>query len=263
MALRYAESHPDELLAHLARTPILVAALGALEWHGPHLPLGLDGLVAEAFAERLATRLGAVLMPSVWLPITTLPHPTSLEVRTETAVAVWRDLVDQARKLDVRVLCLVSGHYAQGHMIELQRVAVAAMIEAPNTAVLAATPLERLGDDSLLDHAGRWEAAQLLSIRPELVRLEQVGDALDPLDCAVLGEDPRAATLADGEAVLERGLLSWQDEIARLMESGDLRPLVAWYGRRIRGYDAYVERYYRGSWEDAILRWWTERTSQG
>lgn len=223
----------------------------------------MDGLVAEVFAERLATRLGAVLMPSVWLPITTLPHPMSLDVRTQTAVSVWRDLVDQARKLDARVLCLVSGHYAHGHMIELQRTAITAMVEEPGTAVLAATPLERLGDDRLLDHAGRWETAQLIATRPELVRLEEVPDIPKPAECAVLGEDPRAATLADGEAVLERGLIAWQDEVARLLETGDLRPLVAWYGRRMQGYEAYVERYFRGSWEEAMQRWWSEKTARG
>jgi hypothetical protein len=35
------------------------------------------------------------------------------------------------------------------------------------------------------------------------------------------------------------------------------------YVRRRAGYQRYVERYFRGSWEEAILAWWHERTTVG
>ena len=47
-------------------------------------PLGLDGIVAEAFAARLAELIDGILLPGCWLPITTLPHPLSLQISTET-----------------------------------------------------------------------------------------------------------------------------------------------------------------------------------
>ena len=51
---RYAELRPDQLAAIVAAAPIAYVPWGALEWHGPHLPFGLDGITAEGVAERAA-----------------------------------------------------------------------------------------------------------------------------------------------------------------------------------------------------------------
>jgi creatinine amidohydrolase len=75
MIRRYAELRPEELAAALAANPTFICPWGALEWHGAHLPLGLDGIVAEAFSERLATATGAILLPGTWLPMTAHPPP--------------------------------------------------------------------------------------------------------------------------------------------------------------------------------------------
>jgi creatinine amidohydrolase len=257
--IRYAEAFPDTLAAELARCPVLYVALGALEWHGDHLPLGLDGIVAEAFAQRLAERVGGVVLPPVWLPMTTLPHPMSLQVRTETAIAVWTDVVGMARKLEARVLCLVTGHYAQGHMVELQSLALAAMAADPRLAVLAATPLEVLERDELLDHAARYETSQLMALGPDLVRLDRLAEGAAQ-NAGVLGESPRLASAAEGLALLEAGLAGWETLIREALSTGEPQKLLDFAKRRISANDAYVERFYRGSWEDAIEGWWTART---
>ena len=47
MARNLTELFPDEIAAALERAPILLLPLGTIEWHSHHLPLGLDGLVAD------------------------------------------------------------------------------------------------------------------------------------------------------------------------------------------------------------------------
>ena len=257
--IRYAEAFPDTLAAELARCPVLYVALGALEWHGDHLPLGLDGIVAERFVERLAERVGGVVMPSLWLPMTTLPHPVSLQVRTETAIAVWSDLIGMARKLSARALCVVSGHYAQGHMVELQSLAIAAMTEDPRFAVLAATPLEVLERDELLDHAARYETSQLMALRPDLVRLGRLSEG-DAAETAVLGESPRLASAEEGTALVEEALNRWESILRGVLATEDGSVFRVFTTRRLAANDAYIEAFYRGSWEDAIKRWWQART---
>ncbi len=257
--IRYAEAFPDTLAAELARCPVLYVALGALEWHGDHLPLGLDGIVAERFVERLAERVGGVVMPSLWLPMTTLPHPVSLQVRTETAIAVWSDLIGMARKLSARALCVVSGHYAQGHMVELQSLAIAAMTEDPRLAVLAATPLEVLERDELLDHAARYETSQLMALRPDLVRLVRLAEG-DAPETAVLGESPRLASAEEGIALVEEALDRWESMIREVLTAGGAQPLHDFAARRVSANDAYVREFYKGSWENAIEEWWRNRT---
>ena len=246
--MRYAELHPDDLARAFANGAPAILPIGALEWHGPHLPLGLDLLVAEAFAALLAGRIGGVLLPAFVTPVTTLPHPTSLQVATEAFRIVMDDTLGGLVAAGAGTVAVVSGHYAQGHEIELYEAAMRSMEDNPKVRIFAAAPLEPLGDDALLDHAGRVETSLLLAIRPGLVRL----GAYD--GTGVLGEDPREASVEEGEALLARGLDAWIDWMR-----SDRTTLGRWYGGRFDAYEPYVDAYFEGSWEDAIKKWWAER----
>lgn len=70
---RYTDLHPDALADMLSHTPIAVVPWGALEWHGAHLPLGMDGIAAQYVADHVVQRTGGVLLPMTWWPMTTLP----------------------------------------------------------------------------------------------------------------------------------------------------------------------------------------------
>src|SRR5688572_28706086 len=73
---------PDRLIA--------VLPLGALEAHGPHLPLGTDIVIAEAMAragaERLARRgFDVVLLPA--LPVSPAPFAAAFAGTVDTPAA--------------------------------------------------------------------------------------------------------------------------------------------------------------------------------
>jgi len=254
---KYSECRPDELLEKWDKGAAAVVPLGALEWHGAHLPLGLDGIVSEWFCDQLAKDLDGVLLPGIWLPITTLPHRLSLQVRTETFRLILEDLVNGLIQSGARKICLITGHYAQGHQIELAEFALRAMDDHPGIMVFTATPLELLRNDSLLDHAARYETSQLLAIRPNLVHLEVDGLTERPVDSAILGEPPELASVEEGIALLQAGLEAWQRWI-NVASSADLK---GYYNGVFDRYSTYVERYYKGSWEEAILSWWKEKGS--
>ena len=256
MPQRYAELTPDELEAAFAKRPLAIVPWGALEWHGPHLPLGLDGIVAEWFAEHLADRTEGVLLPGCWMPITTLPHPASLQIRTEALRMILGDLLGGLYGAGARVVCLITGHYAQGHEIELYDGAHRAIERYKEFRVLAAAPLEVLGDDSLLDHAARSETAQLLAIRPELVNVSALPANTDAKHAAVLGENPRLASAEEGATLLERALSTWTEWVNELVVTPDTEFLRGFYERRKRDYAPYVKTYFVDSWEQAILDWW-------
>jgi creatinine amidohydrolase len=255
--MRYAELRPDQLADALTAKPLAIWPVGALEWHGPHLPLGLDGLVAEAFAERLQAEHGGVLLPTHWLPMTTLPHPASIDVPPDVFLATVRRAASGLSRAGASVLALVTGHYAQGHSIELFRLAGS----CPEIRLLAASPLEPLEDDSLLDHAARWETAQLLAVHPDLVRLDLLPAKLDSKKDAVLGEDPRQG--ADPQAALRhwnRALSVWGSWIAEAL-AGRSEEYEAFRNRRLQVYEPYAERFETGGWEAGLREWWKERTS--
>lgn len=254
-AVRYAELTPQALAEILAPKPVAYWPIGALEWHGSHLPLGLDGLVAEAFAERLQARVGGVLLPTYWHPITTLPHPMSLDVATDTFQSLFRRTAIGLGRAGVKVLVVVTGHYAQGHSLELFELAGEFNRNAQELNVVAAAPLEPLENETLLDHAGRWETVQLLALRPDLVELAGLPDQLHPKRDAVLGEDPRLAATGEAEVKWSEALPVWERWIEGAL-AGELDQLAGFYVRRKNRYRPYVDEFLRESWDQAIRDWW-------
>lgn len=264
---RYAEMRPDQFEAALAQTPLAIIPWGALEWHGPHLPLGLDGLVAEGFAERLAAQTGGILLPTFYLPITTLPHPFSIQISAELVGTIWQELLTQLQQTGFTVAALVSGHYAHPHEIFLMRAAEAARKQG--LAVLAGPPLSPLGDPTLLDHAAHWETAQLLALRPDLVQLGRLDDAeaaskaKDLATHAVLGDDPRKyATPAAGNAAIDRALDEWTRWLSTLLKGEQWALLGEHNAARLDAYTQFIKTYYRGDWDSTIAAWWQARLAQ-
>jgi len=58
---------PSTFREQVDKVPVAYLPLGTLEWHGPHGPLGADALQPVGFFRDLATRVGGVVMPPVFL----------------------------------------------------------------------------------------------------------------------------------------------------------------------------------------------------
>ena len=95
---------------------IAVLPLAATEQHGPHLPLGVDRLIAEAYLS------GALALMPDDLPVTVLPvqaigqsdehlrFPGTLSFSAETVIRAWTEIGESVHRAGVRKLVLVSGH---------------------------------------------------------------------------------------------------------------------------------------------------------
>jgi creatinine amidohydrolase len=252
--MRYVEAFPEDLDAAWSRGAPAILPIGALEWHGSHLPLGVDCFLAQYFADRLASSTSGVLLPLFPTPITTLPHLHSLQVPTEALRLILDSTLAGLFRSGARAIVIVTGHYAQGHEIELYEAALRAMDDHEGLRVFAGTPLEILGDDSLLDHAGRWEAAQMLVVRKDLVR-DSLPNELRPKQHAVLGEHPNLASETEAKKVLEDALARWIGWLSAPAEK-----LREHYAMRFDAYQPYVDDYLENSWEEAIEKWWATKS---
>jgi creatinine amidohydrolase len=58
---------PDEVALMRERTGLAILPVAPIEWHGPHLAMGCDGLLAHAFARRLAAELESPYFPPLFL----------------------------------------------------------------------------------------------------------------------------------------------------------------------------------------------------
>jgi creatinine amidohydrolase len=166
-----------------AERTVAVLPTGALEAHGPHLPLGTDIVIAEAMAragaERLAARgLEVLVLPA--LPVAPAPFAaafagtihTAPEATTLMVAGVARSLGEHG----VRVTAVANAHHDPAH-VDALRAAVARL--ASDTRVTLVFPdltrrrwAERLTDEfrSGACHAGRYEGSIMLAEHPDRVR---------------------------------------------------------------------------------------------
>jgi creatinine amidohydrolase len=169
-----------------------ILPVGAIEAHGPHLPLETDVIIAQAMARAGAARLAARGLRAVVLPPLTYTAAAfaqgfagTLSLRPETVTATLLDIAGSLARHGFGVLALANAHLDPGHLASLDA-AVNAIRSDLGLAVafpnLAARPWAlRLSDEfrSGACHAGRFETSMVLAERPELVR-EAARAALPP-----------------------------------------------------------------------------------
>lgn len=171
----------DELAA--GRDTVVVA-FGATEQHGLHLPLATDALLGDHFARLLADRLDAFVAPTVRVGCSShhLAFPGTLSLSDETFHAIVADLVHSLAAGGFRRAVLIPTH--GGNFAPL----AAAVEKLPQPAGIEVTALTDLGvllQVAILGerehgvplseggvHAGEWETSLMISIAPELIRME-------------------------------------------------------------------------------------------
>lgn len=93
---------------------VALLPLAALEPHGPHLPIGADGLIVSTIARLVAERLSS---PTYLLPVWPLgisaPHwgePGAVSLEHETLWAVVRDTVESLVAHNIRKVAVLNNH---------------------------------------------------------------------------------------------------------------------------------------------------------
>jgi len=162
---------------------VAIVPVGAVEAHGPHLPLATDVIIAEVMARAAAARLAArgheaVLLPAIAYTAAQFaagfPGTVSLQPATVTAL-----LVDLARSLarhDLSLLAVANAHLDPAHLAAID--AAVTQIRREDGARIVFPDVTkkpwavRLTDEfrSGACHAGQYESSIVLAARPELVR---------------------------------------------------------------------------------------------
>lgn len=166
----------------------VVVPCGAVEQHGPHLPLCMDADHADALVEKVAAALDdALIAPTIKVGCSAhhLVFPGTISLRAETFEAVCLDYCTSLAKHGFRRILLFSGHIGNfpvfQQMLPRLRQAVPAGVEvraftdsigwinAWRGAVAAAG-----GDpDHVGGHADIAETSLMMLIRPESVRADR------------------------------------------------------------------------------------------
>lgn len=163
----------------------VVIAFGATEQHGRHMPLATDALIGDELARAVADQIDAFVAPTVRVGCSShhLDFPGTLSLEDETFHAVVRDLVRSVARGGFRRVVLLPTHggnfgplaVAVEKLGEVQDVKVVAMTDLAALLRVASVGEQEhgvpLGEGGL--HAGEWETSMLLSVNPELVKMDR------------------------------------------------------------------------------------------
>lgn len=169
---------------------VVILPVGAVEAHGPHLPLGTDTVIAEGMAREAAARLraedlSALVMPPIWTTSAGFAEafPGTVGVAPSTVTRLLLEVVGSLARQGFGTVAIANAHLDPDHLASLQAVVDGApegvRVVFPN--LVRRRNVERLGDEFATGacHAGRFEGSMVRAERPDLFRAAEAA-ALEP-----------------------------------------------------------------------------------
>jgi creatinine amidohydrolase len=177
-ALALDELSWTDAAAHLARDPRLIIPVGALEQHGPHLPLGSNVLIARRIALDLSTAYGVLRAPTMYYGVnvqTEREYAGTASLRQKTLHRALNELLAAWEEHGLREFILITAHRHEPHLDALAglitdraRVRVVSVWDVDIGDLLEAQPGPL--------HACEAETSLMLYLYPDLVRMERARD---------------------------------------------------------------------------------------
>ena len=212
----YERLRPAQIEDVLSHTPVAYLPWGALEWHGVHAPVGLDGLQAHGQCVALARSVGGIVLPPVYVGTDTIKafkgFPHTVEHSDEVVALLCMEFLRQLAEEGFRVIVIVTGHCGAGHTEALGRAVGVFKGGEPDVGVWLVPAFEPIKDRYPANHAARGETSFLLHFDPEPVGPPPTLD-----DDGVWGEDPRLASAEEGWAMTELFVARARPTILKLL----------------------------------------------
>jgi creatinine amidohydrolase len=179
---------PDIASAEVERW-IAVLPVAAVEQHGPHLPLGVDCYIAEAYLARVLALLPADL-PATFLPVQKIGQsdehrafPGTLSLSAGTNIGVYTQIGESLHRCGLRKLVIVTSHGGNAAAVEL----VARDLRVRLGMLVVTCAWHRFGyppgtfepaEERHGVHGGCIETSLMLAAKPDLVHMENAPPAV-------------------------------------------------------------------------------------
>jgi creatinine amidohydrolase len=178
------ELRAPEIASCLDETAIIVQPLGAIEQHGPHLPLNTDLVVAEAVATAAVARVGEEL--NVWLlPALAVTKsnehawsPGTMWLSATTLLAVLDDIARCVATTQARRLVFLNGHGGNSSLVSVANREIRLKHGLQTFLAHPGVPADQGGlspehELGMGVHGGTDETSIMLHLRPDLVDMSQ------------------------------------------------------------------------------------------
>jgi creatinine amidohydrolase len=248
--IRYEELTWPEMREAIARQPVVLLPFGSVEDHGLHLPINTDNIIVETICLEAARRAPGemLVMPLVAYGLDEhhIDFPGTVSVGMETLLAYVADVAISAARHGFTHLLVVNGHGSNTPLADLAARRVVLETGAicgamsPNAAIdptLAEPTLSemRRSEPGGIAHAGEYETAMMLHLRPDLVQMDRAVREMGQIKLEYFNWDHP-----------QPSILSWQDWWSRMSESGvcgDPTVATAQFGEAL--FETTVENFIR------------------
>ncbi|MCU0570557.1 MAG: creatininase [Oculatellaceae cyanobacterium Prado106] len=175
---------------------IVLLPCGALEQHGPHLPLGTDALLSTAIAQDVAEQINGIVAPTVSYGYKSQPKsgggqhfPGTTSLDGSSLIQIVRDIIRELARQGANQLVVLNGHYEnQWFLTEGIELAVRDMGRDNPLRVMRVEYWDFLTEEILtsvfpdgfpgfaLEHAAVMETSLMAHYHPKLVKLDRIPD---------------------------------------------------------------------------------------
>lgn len=171
----------EDIVDYLKTDDIIIFPVGSTEQHGPAGPLGVDSYAAIALAEDAAKEAGVLVTPPLWFGDS--PHhldfPGTISLRTETVVAITKDVIRSLARNGFKKLIIINGH--KGTNIAALTTACRSIhqYELPHVLLALVDPMFLAKGiahikDAIEHHAGELEISHVWYKHPHLIKQEKL-----------------------------------------------------------------------------------------
>ena len=183
---------PGEMETQVKKAPVAYVAAGLLEFHGPHLPFGVDILVPDRLIRRAVLETGGIVLPPIYVGSGGLRLPYTINFPLETLRLTIRALLQQLLAAGFRVIVVMSGHGALDHLHVLREECDRLMSEHSGARAIATCWNELTVDveGDIHDHGAKVETSYMLELCAELVKLENLANHAEATFPGIYGPNP-------------------------------------------------------------------------
>ncbi|HWS39461.1 MAG TPA: creatininase family protein [Actinoplanes sp.] len=206
------------------RTDAVIIPVGAIEQHGPHLPLNVDTVICQAVAEEVSRITGVPAIPPLSYGVSGShgDFAGTIALRPETLIAVVEDVIDSLHASGVRQFILLNGHIWNNGSLDVSAEKLRVRHKDSRIRALGYVTMYpgpevngRVQFGRGLMHANFFETSVMLHLRPELVRMEKATSHRDVdsfwdyrmdqvSETGVWGRDVAEANADHGKSEFER-----------------------------------------------------------
>lgn len=191
--MKWTEMTGVDLRELAEKTDVALVPVGCVEWHGPHLPTGNDGIIAEHIAVRSAEKEPAIVLPTIYFNIGDQMkcYDGTLSFPPRLVAELYHTLCEESARNGFGKIIFFIGHGGSQLVVDIVQAELLELRTAgddPGYMVFWTYILDLIKPevDEMIKppwgHACEFESSLTLAVAPHLAKMETVKGKAGPLN---------------------------------------------------------------------------------